>query len=329
MSKTIYGKLVSREIIDISKYSQITAPMINYRGDRGGKDLAFQWSCITKPFSMDAEPEVNNDFDQFLLFAGTNLEDIHEFQAEVEIPMGKEKKYFSIKEPTFVYIPKGFAHGPIKFKSVKKPVALWDYRLSAKFSENWTDPDYSKYLAKPSKSVVDAANVRPDQAPPIQITHPTGTPFRYMRMPATQGMTCWTKVLGIQANLCMGYSVVKYRDYCVIEPKHYHRALDEWLIFMGGNPLDVEDFDAEVELFLGREMEKQVVNSTCIVHVPPGTVHMGMEHRRTGKPFIESINVAGTGDYYKNSDKVVISKEEEGDPMIPKGARDWVPVTRE
>jgi hypothetical protein len=50
--------------------------MINYLGDRGGKNMTFQWSCITQPVVMDAEPEVN-DRDQFLLFAGANLEDVH------------------------------------------------------------------------------------------------------------------------------------------------------------------------------------------------------------------------------------------------------------
>ena len=39
---------------------------------------------------MDDEPEVNNVDDQFLLFAGTNYEDVNEFQAEIELPLGKE-----------------------------------------------------------------------------------------------------------------------------------------------------------------------------------------------------------------------------------------------
>jgi hypothetical protein len=329
MTKSLYGKYISKEIIEQSKYPQITAPMVNYRGDRGGKDLTFQWSCITQPLVMDDEPEVNNVDDQFLLFAGTNLDDVHEFQAEIELPMGKEKQKFTITEPTFVYVPKGLVRGPVNFKSIKKPIAFWDIHLSTKYSENWMPSDCSKYLAKPGMMTVDTAGVSDKLPPPIQITHPTGTPFRYMRMPAMVGVTCWSKVLGLQANLCMGYNTAKYRDYCAVEPVHYHRHFDEWIIFLGGNPLNVEDFDAEIEMFWGREHEKQVIDSTCVAHVPPGHVHMGQEHRRIGKPYLECITVAGTGNYYQDVDKVLISKEEAGEVMIPKGARDWVPVTRE
>lgn len=330
MAKSLYGKYISRDIIEQSKYSQITAPMINYRGDRGGKDLTFQWSCITQPFVMDAEPEVNNVDDQFLLFAGTNLDDVHEFKAEIELPLGKEMQRQIITEPTFVYIPKGLVHGPIKIKSVKKPISIWDYHLSTKYSENWVAPEYSKYLAKPMMMTVDTAGAGDKSRPPdIQITHPTGTPFRYIRSAAMAGVTGWTKMMGIQANLCMGYFVTKYRDYCCVEPVHYHRHFDEWIFFIGGNPLDVEDFDAEIEMVWGKERERQLINSTCITHIPPGLIHLGQEHRRIGKPYLESINVAGTGNYYQDVDKVLLSNEDKGEVMIPEGARDWVPVTKE
>jgi hypothetical protein len=81
MPPTKYGKYISREIIEESKYPQITAPMVKYRGDRGGRDMTFEWSCITKPLVMDDEPEVN-DFDQFLLFGGGDITDFAEFDKE-------------------------------------------------------------------------------------------------------------------------------------------------------------------------------------------------------------------------------------------------------
>ena len=69
MALTKYGKYVSREIIAESKYSAITTPIARYSGCRGGGDaLKCEWSCITKPFTMDQEPEVDNERDQFLLF---------------------------------------------------------------------------------------------------------------------------------------------------------------------------------------------------------------------------------------------------------------------
>jgi hypothetical protein len=322
--KTRYGNNISTEIVEVSKYSRITAPIVKYRGDRGtSSDLSFEWSCITQPLVMDAEPEVNEN-DQFLLFTGSNIDDFDEFQAEIELPIGKEKKKQIITGPTFVYIPKGLVHGPVKFSVIGKPVVFWNIFLDAKYSENWVAPEYSKYLAKPKMISVDGF-----AGDMIVATHGTDIPFRYIKTPPFRGVTCWCNEIGLQANLSMGYTVVKYRDYCVMEPVHYHRRLDEWVFYMGGNPLDVGDFDADVEMFWGREHEKQVIDSTCVCHIPPGMVHIGNEKRRVGKPILETIFVAGTGDYYRDRDKVLISKEEEGEVMISEGANDWVPVTRE
>jgi hypothetical protein len=334
MASGKYDAYISRDIVKQSKYSQITAPMVEYRGDNDGSetDLAFEWSCITKPFSMDEEPEVY-DRDQFLLFASSNIEDTTEFSAEVRLPLGSEKQIQTITEPTFVYIPAGLAHGPIEFKSVRKPITLWKWELDTKYSENWQPSDYSGYLAKPGMVAMDSSaatdamvKAASEEHPPnILINEMDGTPLRYIRTPPSTGVSCWCKQLGIQANISTGYFVVNNRDYCTIEPVHYHTQFDEWLIFLGGNPMDITETDFHVEMFWGLEQEMQVVNSTCVAHVPPGLVHIGQDHRRVGKPYYESISVAGTGDYFATCDKIVVSREERGDPMIPKGARDWLP----
>jgi hypothetical protein len=329
-----YGKYLSKEIIVNSKYSKITAPAIEYRGDRGGNDLHFNWSCITQPMTMDQEPEVS-DRDQFLLFASSNVEDVYEFCAEVEVPIGEKKQVHALSEPTFVYVPAGMPLGPVKFKNVSKPVTLWHYLLDTKYSENWCPDDYSKLFAKPGltalggSSVVQDGMVEDYDEPDVKVTEMGGRPFRHIRVPqGGQGLSCWCKPLGIQAQLCAGMFVVSYRDWCAMEPIHYHTKFDEWLFFIGGNALNVEEFDARIEMFWGEEQECQTVDSTCIAHVPPGLVHVGQEHRRVGKPFWESINVAGTGDYFAEIEKIVISREECGEPMITEGAADWVPVTR-
>jgi hypothetical protein len=325
-----YGKYLSKEIIINSKYPKITAPAIEYRGDRGGDDLHFSWSCITQAMEMDQEPEVS-DRDRFLLFASSNLDDLREFGAEVEVPFGETKQVFDVVEPTFVYVPAGMPLGPVKFKRVKTPVTLWEYKLHTKYSMGWRPDDYSKYFAKPGLTAMGGSTVVRDgmindyKEPDIKITEMGGRPFRHMRIPIGDGLSCWCKPLGIQANLCPGVYAVKNRDFCTIEPIHYHTKFDEWLFFLGGNPLDVEEFDARIEMFWGEEQEMHVVDATCIAHVPPGLVHIGQDHRRVGKPYWEAINVAGTGDYFAEIEKVVLSREECGEPMISEGAADWVP----
>jgi len=59
-----------------------------------------------------------------------------------------------------------------------------------------------------------------------------------------------------------------------------------WLINLGGNPLDVEEFDAEIEMWWGAEAEKIVVDSTSVTHVPPGLLHRGLFFDPVRKPYV-------------------------------------------
>ena len=131
MPPTKYGKYVTREIIKQSKYPQINTPVARYNGCRGGDALQdCEWSCITKPFTMDNEPEIDEEHDQFLLFSPGNIEDPKSFDAEIEYSVGGKGKKLLINEPTYIYIPKGTKHGLVNFKKIKKPIAFLSYFLS-------------------------------------------------------------------------------------------------------------------------------------------------------------------------------------------------------
>ena len=338
MTKTKYGKYITREIIRDSKYSKITSPIARYNGCRGGGNaLTVEWSCITNPLVMDDEPEVDNDRDQLLLFTSSNIEDGKDFNAEIELPMGKEKKKQIITEPTYVYIPKGLVHGPIKFKTIKKPIAFLSYSLSPEFSSGWNEPNYSKYMAtlgqyKPIMSAKPGA--KPPE--PVMFTHPSGTPFRYIRnvMGAGGFMTPmgWSSHYGWPAKVSPAYMITKYRENLLLEPVHAHRASHQVSMYLGSNPLDISDFDATIEIWMGKEREFHVIDTCAVDHYVPGIPHIGDEVRRVGKPFIHIMWVIGPNmeDYYKAAakDKVLLSDPAKGEVMISEGARDYVPPTK-
>jgi hypothetical protein len=336
MPPTKYGKYVTRDIIEESKYPQITAPMAKYQGCRGGGDaLTCEWSCITKPFVMDDEPEVDNERDQFLLFAPANVEDPNDFHAEIELPVGEEGKKQLINEPTCVYIPKGLVHGPVNFKTIRKPITFLSYFLSPEFSTKWEAPDESKYLANLAHMKPVMPPLKPGDPPTIQATHPSGIPFRYIRETfGSRGLqyVLWSSLLGFPAKVSWSYNVLYYREYAYMEPVHAHRASHQISMYLGTNPLDIEDFDAEVELWLGKEREKQVIDTCAVDHMVPGLVHLGDEVRRVDKPFIRIMWVIGSkmNNYYEAAptDKVLLSDASKGEVMISEVAHDYVPPTK-
>ena len=54
--------------------------------------------------------------------------------------------------------------------------------------------------------------------------------------------------------------------------------------FIGANPDNIHDFDAEIEFYLGGE--KQVITTTAIVSVPAGLAHCPLIFKRIGKPVV-------------------------------------------
>jgi hypothetical protein len=77
-----------------------------------------------------------------------------------------------------------------------------------------------------------------------------------------------------------------HQAFVMTEKTHVHDDFDEILCFVGGNPMDFQDFGAEVELSLGEEMEKHTISTATFVYVPKGLVHCPIEFKRVDKPII-------------------------------------------
>ncbi|MCR4394210.1 MAG: hypothetical protein NUV31_07585 [Dehalococcoidales bacterium] len=70
---------------------------------------------------------------------------------------------------------------------------------------------------------------------------------------------------------------------CVISAKHAH-DYDELLFFIGGNPTNFFDYQAEAEISLGDEDEKYLINTTTIIYVPKGLMHCPIHFKKVTKP---------------------------------------------
>jgi hypothetical protein len=78
---------------------------------------------------------------------------------------------------------------------------------------------------------------------------------------------------------------------------HAH-DFDQFFVFLGGNPQDMKDFGAEVELSLGEEGGKQIIDSTSVVYIPGGMLHGPLNFKKVDKPII-FMDVALTSTYVR------------------------------
>jgi len=70
------------------------------------------------------------------------------------------------------------------------------------------------------------------------------------------------------------------------ETPHIHKH-DEFLIFLGGELPDLcSSFDAEIDLWMGEEMEKHTITSTTVVFIPKGMQHAPLNFRAIRKPVL-------------------------------------------
>ena len=56
--------------------------------------------------------------------------------------------------------------------------------------------------------------------------------------------------------------------------------------FLGTNPMNCREFDAEIEFCLGEEKEKHIINTPTVVSIAKGLLHGPIEITKINKPFI-------------------------------------------
>ena len=81
-------------------------------------------------------------------------------------------------------------------------------------------------------------------------------------------------------------STVLYEDYPLAgHPPHIHKDA-ELLMHIGMNPDDPMDLGAEVELYMGPELERHVITKSTVVYIPPNFIHCPWRPQRTYRPWL-------------------------------------------
>ncbi|MEM2385319.1 MAG: hypothetical protein QXR84_00630 [Candidatus Bathyarchaeia archaeon] len=93
---------------------------------------------------------------------------------------------------------------------------------------------------------------------------------------------CFVKFPGFPADFQLIYIT---EPFTMVDRPHWHEV-DELLFIWGSNPANFFDFDAEIEVYLGEEQEKHIINYTSIIYVPKRLPHGPIIIKRVNKPFL-------------------------------------------
>ena len=87
----------------------------------------------------------------------------------------------------------------------------------------------------------------------------------------------------LNADCSLGY-------HCISQPMSFDHPhshdFTEFLCFIGGDPQDITDFGAEIEMTLGDEGEVHLINTPAVVTLPPGLTHCPIVFKKVAKPLV-------------------------------------------
>jgi hypothetical protein len=94
---------------------------------------------------------------------------------------------------------------------------------------------------------------------------------------------------------------------------HTHEVA-ELLVHIGTNPDDPSDLGAEVEMCMGKNLEKHIITKSTIVYIPPGTIHCPWTIKRVDRPFIFMQILQGP--FSRKSYKELIPEKDRGQMLF-------------
>ncbi|MEM2521918.1 MAG: hypothetical protein QXW82_02040 [Candidatus Bathyarchaeia archaeon] len=255
----------------------------------------FYLGYIKKPRLLHPTTEdgmVIHPYDELLIFAGTNPNDILYLGAEVSIVLGDERLEYTFNESSVVIIPKGLPHGPVRIKRLNSPIihlALADAlehktEIKAAGMETFKGEKYSRLVKRlmTSKSayetIVALGPVKIDERGVMDLRAiGPGEAYQMLQMHPEdlEGVN-----ISFSFELCGTPGSWMNTKFA-----HVHPA-PELLIAMSLDPDDLNRLGASLEFWFGTEREVYVIDRPTVITIPrPWIAHTPLVTQRVERPF--------------------------------------------
>jgi hypothetical protein len=299
MAEKLYSHLIKPALVREGPPGLYPKPLIWMEAkDMEGFGGHFAYTFIKEPGTLHPqEGLVVHSYDEVLVFAGYQDGDILRIEAEISIQLGEECETHTFHQPTYVIIPRGLPHGPVKVHWVDRPLAHYIIGLSPEYKAELlpagTPTEGHKYdhLVKrlrcelPSGQDSDCDGAGPSYSDIMDengILHPV----KFGVGPGNGDAIVWLfgdNLEGFNVNFTWGlYSQCgKWHRGGEI---HTHPEA-EILIYLGLDADNPNYLGAELELGMGKEAERHVFNTPTIAICPEGFPHLPLITRWADKPY--------------------------------------------
>ncbi|OGN99731.1 MAG: hypothetical protein A2Y58_02140 [Chloroflexi bacterium RBG_13_51_52] len=225
-----------------------------------------------------------HDFDQVLIFMGLDTYDMGYLGAEIELTMGEEKETHMITTATAVAIPKGTPHGPANILRMDDRFIYMTVSLAPELKGKPV-----KLSDKPGKRADFMRSKYRENVQHLAFTR--NGPWHYGPLNQDTHEGAITDIHGKDFDFHMSYESMNkapYRFGPVPDKPHVH-PYTEFLLFMGADPDDSSVLGAEVEMYMGKEMEKHVITKPAVAIQPAGHSHCPLIVNNQDRPWIFAV----------------------------------------
>jgi hypothetical protein len=309
MAKTKYDHLIATE--PFWEHNSIYPPykkMVLYTLE-DQVNFSLRLTHVESPYQM--ETPHTHDFDEVFAWVPCT-DDLTKFDSEVELYLGEEQEKHAINKATVAHIPAGLVHAPILYKRVGTPFFFANCVLASKYTQVRTDEKGERMVTEtpPESELQKMAEMRgADQGEykgmaKTKYHHLIVTEPLYDSIyPPHKKMLWYTLEDKVNFSLTFTHVETPYQ----METPHAH-DFDEIFAFVPCTN-DLTKFDAEVELYLGEEGEKHVINKTTVVYIPAGLVHAPILYKKVGTPLF-FVNYIFASKYTQ------VRKDENGERIV-------------
>ncbi len=266
---------------------------INERGFRQGAVLDKAWLGFDVQVKYGAysvagrmgkppyAPHVH-DFDQVLLFAGSDMNDIGDLNAEVEFCLGDDLETHIITTTTAVAIPRGMPHFPATVNFLNKPFFYYEISLTDKYSEK---PDL---VDKKPGPIVAMRSATRKYVMPLAFIRKGAWHYGPTNRDDGGGHLAFINTKEAGFDCVILYESMKRGPYRICpEPEKPHaHPTTQIMMFMGTDPYNMEELGAEFEICLGKELEKHTFTKSTAILTPPFLPHWPGGVVKLDKPMI-------------------------------------------
>jgi hypothetical protein len=270
-----------------------------------GKDLEgfkahFSYGFIKEDGPVHpTEGMIVHPFDECLVFAGLDQNNILYLGAEITVELGEEREVHTFDKAGALLIPKGLPHGPVTVKRFgDKPIVHYSIGLAPDYKATVVPTaslpvasSKTKYahLIKPFSLGLRMAKMTPEimERMGVKGTQVMRSDAQVGKLgPANADQLVWLfgdNLEGMEVNFTWGFYTGCGKWHRGGEA-HTHPE-EEALIFVGLDPDNVTSMEAELELGMGPDYERHIFNKPTVAVCPQGFPHLPLITRWVDKPY--------------------------------------------